>query len=132
MSNITTFDPQQRYILLTILVTSKNGKGREIDALLDTGAPRTEFSDETLEHLGFLNAPNQGVNLQHGMQTQKYGKIVIPHLEICSRSVENLEVFVSHFEKSWGIKALIGLDFFRRFRVTIDYKAGQIVTEPYV
>ncbi len=41
-----------------------------------------------------------------------------------------LKVYVSHFEKSWGIKALIGLDFFRYFRVTIDYKAGHLITEP--
>lgn len=35
------------------------------------------------------------------------------------------------FEKHWGVDALIGLDFFRKFRVTIDYQAGQIITEPY-
>ena len=35
------------------------------------------------------------------------------------------------FEKDWGVDALIGLDFFRHFRVTVDYKAGQIITEQF-
>ena len=44
---------------------------------------------------------------------------------------KSFEFFVSHFEQSWGIDALIGLDFFRRFLVTIDYKNGFLVTSPY-
>ena len=45
--------------------------------------------------------------------------------------MDGFEVFVSHFEQSWGIDALIGLDFFRRFLVTIDYVNGVLVTSPY-
>jgi predicted aspartyl protease len=131
MRSFTEFDPQQRYIMLQICVADKNEKTRDFLALLDTGAPATEFSDDVLQYLGFLESTNQQVTLQHGMQTQKYGQTVLPHVEICSHSIKNLKVYVSHFEKSWGIDALIGLDFFRQLRVTIDYKAGQIITEPY-
>ena len=130
MQNTTTFDPHERYILLPVLVTARNGRNHEFEALLDTGAPRTEFSDETLHHLGFLDKTDESVQLRPGLQTQKYGKVIITHMEICSHPLGNLEVFVSHFDKSWGIKALIGLDFFRRFRVTVDYNAGHLITEP--
>jgi hypothetical protein len=34
--------------------------------------------------------------------------------------------------EDWGVDALVGLDFFKQFRVTIDYKAGQIITEPFI
>lgn len=131
MRNYTEFDPQKRYIQLRIFVTNKNNEMRDFVVLLDTGAPSTEFSDEALQYLGFLGTINQGIALKDGLQTQKYGKVTLPYMKICSQSVNNLEVYVSHFEKSWGIKALIGLDFFRRFRVTIDYRLGQIITEPY-
>ncbi|MBI2344297.1 MAG: hypothetical protein HYV02_08215 [Deltaproteobacteria bacterium] len=57
--------------------------------------------------------------------------IVLPLVEICSHRIENFPVYVSHFEKSWGIDALIGLDFFRQFRVTIDYQQGALTTESY-
>lgn len=131
MPNFTTFDPDERYIHLRILVKGKDGKLQDFLALLDTGAPVTEFSDETLQYIGFLEKTKQEVELKHGLQTQKYGKVVLHYIEICSHFINDLEVYVSHFEKSWGIKALIGLDFFRRFRVTIDYRAGHIITEPF-
>ncbi len=131
MSNFTKFDPQQRYIVLPIIVANKRDELQDVLALLDTGAPATEFSDEVLLHLGLINRTKQKVELPHGLQTQKYGRIVLPYVEVCAHPITNLEVYVSHFEKSWGIKALIGLDFFRRFRVTVDYKARHLITEPY-
>ncbi len=131
MPNCTTFDPQQRYILLEIRVADKRGKMRDFPALLDTGAPSSEFSDDVLQFLGFLKKTNDDVPLQPGLQTQKYGKILLPAVEVCAHTIENLQVYVSHFEKSWGIDALIGLDFFRRFRVTIDYEAGHLISELY-
>lgn len=128
MQTITTFNTGARYILFPIFVTTKEGKKYRVDALLDTGAPQTEFSDDTLQLVGLLKE-TKSVSLKPGLQTQKYGRVVVPHIEICSHPIENLEVYVSHFDKSWGIKALIGLDFFRRFRTTVDYGAGQILTK---
>lgn len=131
MPNLTKFDPKKRYIFLTISVSDKKGVLQDFYALLDTGAPTTEFSDEALQYLGFLDETKKNVELKQGLQTQKYAKVALPNIGICSHNIKNLEVYVSRFDKSWGIKALIGLDFFRRFKVTIDYDNGVIVTEPY-
>lgn len=130
MQNITTFETKERYIFLSIFLTAEDDKRHEFDAILDTGAPRTEFSDEALHFAGFTPKPREDVALQEDLQTQKYADVVLPKIEICSHCISNLKVYVSHFEKSWGVDALIGLDFFQQFRVTIDYEAGQIVTEP--
>ena len=131
MQNTTIFNVSARYIVFPIFVTTKDGDAHELDALLDTGAPRTEFSDEALQAIGFLETPKKDIVLKPGLQTQKYSKVVLPHLSICNHPINNLEVYVSHFEKSWGIKALIGLDFFRRFRITVDYYKGQIIASPH-
>lgn len=131
MRSSTAFDPAKRYIFLRIAVADAEGMMKDFLSILDTGAPLTEFSDEALEQLGYLDNVKKDIALPPGLQTQKYGKVVLPNLKICSHSVENVEVFVSHFERSWGIKALIGLDFLRRFRVTIDYQRGLILTEPF-
>lgn len=130
MPTITTFDTNERYILLPVFVTTKSGKRHEFDALLDTGAPATEFSDEALQFAGILEETKQDVQLKPGLQTQKYGTAVLPQIEICSHPINDLKVYVSHFDKSWGIKALIGLDFFRQFQVTVHYKKGHLMTEP--
>jgi predicted aspartyl protease len=113
-----------------IYVFGKDGVRYKLESLLDTGAPSTEFSDEALQHIGFMDKPMQDVQLKRGLQTQKYDRVTLPKIEICSQAIEKLSVYVSHFDKSWGIKALVGLDFFRRFDVRINYKLRQIITEP--
>jgi hypothetical protein len=79
---------------------------------------------------GFIETQNETVSLKPGLQTQKYSKITLPSITICDHQIDCFEVFMSHFESSWGIDALIGLDFFRRFRVTIDYSNGILLTTP--
>jgi hypothetical protein len=127
MQHTTTFDINAPYIYLPIFVLSAAGKLHEFDAILDTGAPRTEFSDKALVYAGFFRA-TKDVELKSGLQTQKYDKTVLPQVDVCGCTMLELEVLVSHFEESWGIDALIGLDFFRRFKVEIDYSKGIITT----
>ena len=130
MPIVTEFDTKARYIFLPIYMTTKMGKRRKFDAILDCGAPFTEFSDKALISAGYFESLQQGVQIKPGLSTQKYAKVVIPRVEICTHNLDNLTVYISRFEKFWGIDALIGLDFFRRFKVTVDYGLGQLVTAP--
>lgn len=129
--NNTAFDTSKHHIHLEFMVTDLNGLSHSVAGILDTGAPRTEFSDQFLMHTGFIDARNEKTRFKSGLQTQKYGLIELPSVNICGHQISSLEVFVSHFEESWGIDALIGLDFFRLFLVTIDYKNGFLITSPY-
>ena len=113
--NLTPFDTSKAHIFLEMTVTNPKGLIYSVTGILDTGAPRTEFSDHFLVHTGFLQTPSESVSLKSGLQTQKYGKIVLPSIVICTHRIYSFEVFVSYFEPAWGIDALIGLDFFRRF-----------------
>jgi hypothetical protein len=127
MPNITTFDTTKPYMYLPVCVESSYGTRHEFDAIFDTGAPRTEFSDRALKYAGFLS-DTQDVAIPNGLQTYKYDRIILPSITICGHEIKHLDVFVSLFEESWGIHALIGLDFLRRFRTEIDYSKGMLVT----
>lgn len=131
MPNITVFDTNAHHIHFVAYITNANGKRSKLRAVLDSGAPHSEFSDQFLQYAGFIDKPAQEVKIKSGLQTQKYSRLTIPTVEICGHHIPEMGVYVSHFEKHWGVDALIGLDFFRRFRVTVDYKAGQIITEEY-
>ena len=72
------------------------------------------------------------LKLKPGLQSQKYGTITLPLIEICNQQLIEFDVYVATFESSWGIDALIGLDFFRRFQLTIDYAQELIITQPYL
>jgi len=130
LENITAYDRNKHHIYIDAIVTNPKGIVYSVAGILDTGAPRTEFSDHFLVYSGFIETKSETVNLKPGLQTQKYSKIILPSIIICHHQIDSFEVFVSHFEPSWGIDALIGLDFFRRFRVTIDYSNGFLLTMP--
>ncbi len=132
MPHITAFDAQKHHVHLTPTVIDGDGVAHVFRAILDTGAPGSEFSDRFLQTIHLFNPAKQhAVTIPDGLQTQKHGTTTLPRLECLGQALEHLTVYVSRFDESWGIDALIGLDFFRKFRVTIDYAAGQIVTEPY-
>lgn len=131
MPNITVFDTTKHHINIEFFVTNAHGKRITFNGILDTGAPRTEFSDIFLTYTGLIKDPLQNITIKPGLETQRYGKIVLSEIEICGHQISNFGVFVSCFDKAWGIAALIGLDFFRRFRITVDYQKGHLMTEPY-
>lgn len=130
MPNITVFDTHEHHIRLVGSMKTPDHVEYEFRAILDTGAPWTEFSDQYLLAVGMVGEKSSETSIKGGLQTQKYGKIALPQMRICGREIQDTTVYVSHFEKHWGVDALIGLDFFRRFKVTVDYESGQIITEP--
>jgi len=131
LNAVTTFDTSKHHILIEFYITDKNGIRHALAGVIDTGAPQTELSDKFLDYAGFIDGPNENVKIKPDLQTQKYAKLFLPTVDICGYSIDDFEVFISRFDTSWGIDALIGLDFFRQFKVTIDYAKGIIITEPY-
>lgn len=131
MPNITVFNPDSHHIRLVGAMKTPKGVEYEFRAILDTGAPTTEFSDQFLYVTGLIEGNKSEILVKSGWQSQKYDKLIVPQVKICGHLLREKQVYVSHYEKHWGVDALIGLDFFRQFRVTIDYKAGQIITEPF-
>ncbi|MBF0452086.1 MAG: retroviral-like aspartic protease family protein [Candidatus Magnetomorum sp.] len=130
-SNYTSFDIDKHHIHLEFFITDFMGIKHSVAGILDTGAPHTEFSDDFLLYAGFIHKKDDQIQIKQGLQTQKYGVIELPTVEICGHRINSFDAYVSYFEKSWGIDALIGLDFFRRFLITIDYSNGFLVTSPH-
>lgn len=131
MQSITHFNTLRHHICLNANLVDNQGIVHFFRSILDTGAPSTEFSDRFLKTIGFLKPEDiRRVTIASTQQTKKYGKLVLPKINCLGQVMENVPIKISSFEASWGIDALIGLDFFRRFRVTIDYKFGHLRTEP--
>jgi len=76
--NITSYDTTKHHIHIDMIVTNPKGIIYNVAGILDTGAPRTEFSDQFLVHSGFIETKSEQVKLKPGLQTQKYGKIILP------------------------------------------------------
>lgn len=130
MPHTTPFDTSRHHIFTTFIVTHPTtGTKHSFEGIIDTGAPHTEFTDTVLARIGIIKAPNPDIQVREGLQSQKYGRITFPQLEICGQVLKNFQAFVTKLDESFGVDALIGLDFFRKFEVKINYKLGTIVTE---
>lgn len=126
----TPFDAERHHIYTQIVVTHPREKTKHsFLGIIDTGAPFTEFVDSVLIQSGFIETSDENVKIKEGLQSQKYGRITFPEIEICGKTIKNFNAYISKLEASWGVDVLIGLDFFRNFDVTISYKRGLIVVE---
>lgn len=132
MLNTTAFNTSKHHIDLEGQLTFDQAT-YDFIGILDTGAPRTEFSLQFLLNSGILNQRAlNSKNLNLKQATQKIGKLNIPVLEVCEQAMMETEVFISIFDSSWAVDALIGLDFFRKFKTCIDYSKGAIETESFI
>ena len=122
MLTTTTFDSSRHHIEVRLQISADSKTTWRTKAILDTGAPWTEVSDKFLLHAGILETVPDLVSIPEGLQTQRYAKLTLPFVEICGQQIPNMEVRISRFQDDWGAYALIGLDFFRRFPVKIDYQ----------
>lgn len=126
------FDIKRPHIHLEFYITDLEGNSHTLDGILDTGAPRTEISSQFLIYSNILKLSDlPPARLGKSLQTEKIGKLVLPKVEICGQHILGLEAYISHFVEGWGVDALIGLDFFRKFKVGIDYSLGIIETEEF-
>ncbi len=124
MRTATSFDTTRHHIHIEPVISTGHGLPWSIKAVMDTGAPWTEVSDRFLHFAGLVDEIPEDVTIGPGLQTQKYGRLVLPEFNICGQTIAKMEIKVSRFDEHWEIAALIGLDFFRRFPVTIDYQRG--------
>ncbi|RJQ61152.1 MAG: hypothetical protein C4530_06570 [Desulfobacteraceae bacterium] len=87
MPNITTFNIKAHYIYLPVFIIIGSAKHLEFDAILDTGAPMTEFSDAALHYAGFLDKVKNDVTIKSGLQTQKYSTVILSQINICGHEI---------------------------------------------
>lgn len=126
-ANETFFDTDRHHLHIELTVL-KNNIEYSVDAILDTGAPITEFSDQFLSFTGFIDSIQNDIEIKNGLQSQKYNRLALSEIWICGHTIHDFPISISRFEESWGIDALIGLDFFRQFKVEIDYSQGKLLT----
>jgi len=102
---------------------------RAFQFLLDTGASRTVLSATAADGLHILsNRPDTmfsaGGNIPVTMRT-------IHLLQVGKARLENAEIAVANFEllRSLGVDGILGSDYLRRFKVSIDYEKQVVEIE---
>ncbi len=122
----TRFDPRYGVILVHAEVWGPVGS-IILRLALDTGATRTTIGHAPLVSLGYdPGAVADRIQVTMGGSIEFSPLVNIMKIDALGWSSESLNVLAHTLPPSAGIDGVLGLDFFRSRRLTIDFNTGEI------
>jgi predicted aspartyl protease len=98
--------------------------------ILDTGASRTLVNRDIIERLGYsLSASLPIARVATGSRIENMPVIAVNRISALGVEFGNLEVLCHNLPSGTSIDGLLGLNFFRNQRLTIDFREGLITLD---
>lgn len=128
-SKTQVFVPLEKDERALMLEAKLNGQ-KPVTFILDTGATYTSISTDLAEKLGYdlTTAPRVSITTANGRVSMP--KVVLRSLTLNGYTAYNVEATVMPMPKHIPFTGLLGLNFVKRHRVTIDLDAQHLVIEP--
>jgi predicted aspartyl protease len=121
-----SFDPRGGLIVIPAELTGPSGSGI-LQLALDTGATTTLVNVAMLVAIGYDPAlTTDRVQVTTGSGVEFAPRIELQKLNALGQARYGLPVLGHTLPPSSGVDGLLGLDFFRDSRLTIDFRAGQL------
>ena len=120
----------QRGSIFVLASASGPAESMELRLLLDTGASMTSLRAETLIHLGY--DPDQAEETVQIVSVNSVTEQPVVRLNrLSALGVHRLGISVvsQQFPDEIEFDGVIGLDFFRDRKLTIDFRTGQLTLE---
>ena len=95
--------------------------------ILDTGATTSSINLNVLHVVGYdPDAASQFVSFTTGTSVKRVPRLMVNRLSALGQHAVGLRVLAHDLPTVAAVDGLLGLDFFRKFLLTIDFRAGQI------
>jgi predicted aspartyl protease len=122
----TPFDPRQGLIIVQVRIWGPVGN-TDVRLALDTGASTTIIRTGTLISVGYDPAavPNR-VQMTTGSGIEFVPRLTLDRLDALGHRRTAFPVVAHILPPTASIDGLLGLDFLRGQRLTIDFRKGQI------
>lgn len=122
----TSFQPAHGLIVVNALVEGPTG-ARALRLALDTAATRTVIGADHFIALGY-DLPGLGprVRVTMGGSVEYSPLVAVERLEALGQYAESLPVLAHTLRPSASVDGVLGLDFLRGKRLTIDFRSGEI------
>ncbi len=123
------FDPRGNLIIVPALIHGRDDR-ETVDLVLDTGATRTIVSREVAQSLGYdLAALGELARITTGSGALSVPLLRVEKIEALGKAATNMRILCHTLPSRAAIDGVLGLDFLRDTRLTIDFRAGLIALE---
>jgi predicted aspartyl protease len=121
-----SFDPHRGLIILQAELTGPSGSGI-LQLALDTGATTTLINVAMLVAIGYdPGLSTDRVQVTTGSGVEFAPRVELQRLTALGQERYGLQVLGHTLPPSSGVDGLLGLDFFRGLRLSLDFRAGQL------
>ena len=125
----TAFDPTEGLVVVSACVWGPSGD-RVLRLALDTGATSTILSSAILVAVGYAPAPSgERVRMTTGSGVEYVPLVNVERILALGTQQMDFPVISHTLPPTASVDGLVGLDFFREQRLTIDFRAGEITLE---
>ena len=124
-----SFKPDRELIVVSTRITGPRGT-TVVRLALDTGATTTTINWDPILFVGYDPAKSPDrveVSTASGIEFSPF--LLIQQIEALGRTEPNLRVLCHTLPPSTTVDGLLGLNFFRDSRLTIDFRMGTISVE---
>ena len=98
--------------------------------VLDTGATYTLIPWDIAETLGYDPAySNRKVNITTASGTEKVPLISVSRISVLGKEARDIPCIVHDLPETSHVDGLLGLSFLKRFKLSIDFRAGILELE---
>jgi predicted aspartyl protease len=120
------FNPKQGLIVITAQIWGPTGD-TVVRLALDTGATSTLLNAAVLLIIGYdpALAPHR-VRMTTGSGIEFVPRLMVQRIEALGRELTSFPLLCHTLPPSASIDGLLGLDFLRDRRLTIDFRTGQV------
>ena len=120
------FDPSQGLIIVPVRLFGPVGD-MIVRLALDTGATSTLINSEILVLLGYdpATSPDR-IQVNTGSGVEFCPRVTVQRLEALGKSVNDFPILSHTLPPTSQVDGLLGLDFFRGFQISIDFRNGTI------
>jgi len=120
------FDPSQGLIIVPVRLFGPVGD-MIVRLALDTGATSTLINSEIMVLLGYdpATSPNR-IQVTTGSGVELCPRVTVQRLEALGKSVNDFPILSHTLPPTSQVDGLLGLDFFRGFQISIDFRNGTI------
>lgn len=125
------FDPEAELIWVTARLSGPTGLTRQMMLVLDTGTANTLIEPRIAYAVGLDPKTKVGSGRVQGVSGPpvRGPRIPAPAFEVLGRTVNDFVVTCLPLSGDQTVDGVLGLDFFRRMTLSLDFEAGLITLE---